>query len=186
MKPRAALARAVIGCALGGVLVVIAAGRVWSRATVSTPALGGRTHLAVTGHSVAPSLPALGIALIVLAAAVLATRRVLRRIVGVLIVFVSALTIGVAVTARGDVSQALEHKEVGAQGIAVHGSANGWWVLPLLGGIVAVAAGALTVARGERWAAMGTKYDAPSPSPVPADPAADAWAALDRGEDPTA
>jgi hypothetical protein len=42
------------------------------------------------------------------------------------------------------------------------------------------------VLRGNRWAALGARYDAPTTSPRVSDPAADAWAALDRGEDPTA
>jgi uncharacterized membrane protein (TIGR02234 family) len=180
---RRSLAQAIAACAFGGLLVLVASGRVWSRATVTS--LGHPVRLVATGHSVAPALPALGIALIALAGGVLAARGVLRRIVGVVVVFVGAVTIGVAVTAPGDVSTALEHKEVGAQGIAVHGSANGWWVLALAGAVVATLAGAATVARGERWAALGARYENPgAPAPV-ADPAAEAWAALDRGEDPT-
>lgn len=41
-----------------------------------------------------------------------------------------------------------------------------------------VGAGALVAVRGQRWAAMGSRYDAPR---VRDDP----WAALDRGDDPT-
>jgi uncharacterized membrane protein (TIGR02234 family) len=145
----------------------------------------GRIALAVTGHQVAPSIPALALALLTLAAAVLAARGLLRRVVGVIVVFIGAATIGVAVTAPGQVSQALEHREVGAAGLAVHASANGWWVLAVIGGLLATVAGALTVLRGNRWAALGARYDAPT-TPKPSDPAADAWAALDRGEDPTA
>jgi hypothetical protein len=101
-------------------------------------------------------------------------------------VFIGATTIGVALKAPGQVSQALEHREVGASGLTVHASANGWWVLTLIGGLLATVAGAVTVLRGNRWAGLGARYDAPSMPPRATDPAADAWAALDRGEDPTA
>jgi hypothetical protein len=172
--------------AAGGLLVLLTGGRVWARA--SQPGLGGNGHVAlsVTGHQVAPSVPALGFALLALAAAVLAARGVLRRVVGVVVVVVGAATAGVALTAPGQVSRALERREVGASGLAVHASANGWWLLALLGGLLATTAGAITVLRGNRWAALGARYDAPTAPPRTTDPAADAWAALDRGEDPTA
>jgi uncharacterized membrane protein (TIGR02234 family) len=183
---RRPLGLAITVIAAGGLLVLLSSGRVWARA--GQPALGGngRVALSVTGHQVAPSVPALAVALLALAAAVLAARGLLRRVVGVVVVFIGATTIGVAATAPGQVSQALEHREAGATGLAVHASANGWWVLALAGGLLATAAGALTVLRGDRWAALGARYDAPTAPPRATDPAADAWAALDRGEDPTA
>jgi uncharacterized membrane protein (TIGR02234 family) len=183
---RRSLGIAIAVIAAGGLLVLLSSGRTWARAT--QPALAGNGHvaLAVTGHQVAPSIPALGFALLTLAAAVLAARGRLRRVVGVIVVFIGATTIGVALKAPGQVSQALEHREVGAAGLAVHASANGWWVLTLIGGLLATVAGAVTVLRGNRWAALGARYDAPTTPPRVSDPAADAWAALDRGEDPTA
>jgi uncharacterized membrane protein (TIGR02234 family) len=183
---RRSLGLAILTIAAGGLLVLVTSGRVWARSSVPALAGGGRTALSVTGHQVAPSISALGFALLALAAAVLAARGVLRRVVGVVVVLIGAATIGVAVTAPGQVSQALENREVGAAGLAVHASANGWWVVALVGGLLATAAGALTVFRGDRWAALGARYDAPTAPPRVTDPAADAWAALDRGEDPTA
>jgi uncharacterized membrane protein (TIGR02234 family) len=182
---RRSLGLAIAVIAAGGLLVLLSSGRTWSRASQPSRAGSGRVVLAVTGHQVAPSIPALALALLTLAAAVLAARGQLRRVVGVVVVFIGATTMGVALKAPGQVSQALEHREVGATGLAVHGSANGWWVLTLVGGLLATVAGALTVLRGNRWAALGARYDAPT-APRPTDPAADAWAAMDRGEDPTA
>lgn len=186
MTPRRGLVGAVVACAAGALLVLLSSGRTWSQAVVREVTSAGRTHLAVTGHQVAPALSGLAIALLALAAAVLASRGVLRRIVGTAVVFAGAAVVGVAVTARGDVSAALEHREVGAQGLPVHAAANGWWVPALLGGLLALGAGVATVVRGDRWAGMGAKYDAPTAAPPrEPDPAAQAWAALDRGEDPT-
>jgi uncharacterized membrane protein (TIGR02234 family) len=183
---RRPLGLAITTIAAGGLLVLLTGGRVWARA--SQPSLVGSGHVALsaTGHQVAPAIPALALALLTLAAAVLAARGALRRVVGVVVVFVGATTIGVTLKAVGQVSQALERREVGATGLAVHASANGWWVLALIGGLLATAAGALTVLRGNHWAALGARYDAPTAPPRATDPAADAWAALDRGEDPTA
>jgi uncharacterized membrane protein (TIGR02234 family) len=185
MTSRRSPAAAVLTCAAGGLLVLLASGRQWAHATIGDVS-GGRTSLSATGHVVAPSLPALGLALLALAAAILAAKRLMRRVVGVVIVFVAAATVGVGITARGDVSNALEHREVGAQGLAVHATANGWWLVATIGGVVAVVAGALTVWRAEQWSGLGAKYDAPSAPAPTKDPAAVAWDALDRGEDPTA
>jgi hypothetical protein len=67
----------------------------------------------------------------------------------------------------------------------VHASANGWWLVATLGGLLAVFAGAMTVVYARQWSGLGAAYDAPS-APAPAkDPARVAWDALDRGEDPT-
>jgi hypothetical protein len=126
-----------------------------------------------------------GIALLALAAAVLAASGVMRRIVGLVVLAIGGSTIGVAITARGQVSDALESKEVGAAGFPVHATANGWWVLVLLGGLLTLVMGVLTVARGAQWAGLGAKYDAPNTAAKPKDPAMSAWEALDRGEDPT-
>jgi len=183
---RRSLGISIVAIAIAGLLVLLSSGRVWARSSVAALTGGGRVSLSATGHQVAPSLPALAYALLALAVAVLAARGLLRRVVGLVVVLIGAITIGVAATAPGQASQALEHREVGAAGLVVHASANGWWVLALVGGILATAAGALTVIRGDRWAALGARYDAPTAPPRPTDPAAEAWAALDRGEDPTA
>jgi hypothetical protein len=186
MIGRRSPAAAVVGCAVGGLLVLLASGRQWAHARVPGVAAAGSQSLSVTGHVTAPSLPALGIALLALAAAILASKRLLRRVVGLAIVVLSGAVVGVAVNARGDVSSALAAREVGAQGIVVHASANAWWLVAAIGGVIALLAGALTVIRAREWAALGAKYDAPSARPRQQDPSVVTWDALDRGEDPTA
>ncbi|HTW21182.1 MAG TPA: Trp biosynthesis-associated membrane protein [Mycobacteriales bacterium] len=186
MTSRRAPAVALLTCAVGGLLVLLSSGRQWAHTVLTNVAGQGRSELSVTGHYVAPALPALGIALLALAAAIIAARGWLRRAVGVVVVLIGAAAIGVALTARGDVAAALERREVGAQGLTVHASANGWWLVAVLGGVLAVAAGALTVFRAGNWSGLGAKYDAPSAAAPAKDEAAVAWEALDRGEDPTA
>jgi len=181
---RGGLLLAVLGTAAGGGLVLLASGREWAHATVRVPA-GTPAVLHVSGHNVASSLPATGIAILALAAAVLAASGAMRRVVGLVVLALGATTFGVAITARGEVSAALERREVGAAGIAVHASANGWWVLVAIGGLITLSMGLLTVARGAQWSGLGAKYDAPTAAPRPKDPATTAWDALDRGEDPT-
>lgn len=181
------LLQAVVAVAIGGLLVVLASGRVWSSTVVTIPGASATT-VSVTGHAVEPSLPALGIALFALAAGLIAARGVLRRLVGVVIAAVGGISLGVAIAGRGAVSSALTSHEIGGLAIPVHGSANGWWILAAAGGLLSLIAGVTSAARSRGWAALGRKYEAPEPSraAVPAgDPADTAWDALDRGEDPT-
>lgn len=186
MRATSSPAGAVIACAVGGLFVVLASGREWAHTTLHSPQLGGVTSLKVTGHAVAPALPALGVALLALSAAILAASGLMRRLVGVVIILVAVCTVVVSVAARGRVSTALMHHEVGAQGLAVHATANLWWLLATVGGVLGLVAGVLTVVGAGKWAAMSAKYDAPSAPKPTKDPAAVAWDALDRGEDPTA
>ena len=183
-RPRRSPALAVVGCAAGALLVLLASGRQWAHTTLRAAAVGGEV-LSANGHEVAPALPALGLALLAMAGAILAARRILRQVVGVVVVAIAAATVAVSISARGQVSSALQQREVGAQGIAVHASANGWWLVAGLGGLLAVAAGGWTVVRAREWSGLGARYDAPAAPPPARDPAAVAWDALDRGEDPT-
>ena len=48
------------------------------------------------------------------------------------------------------------------QGLAVHASANGWWLLAAVGGLLALVAGVLTVFDAGSGPRLGAKYDAPS------------------------
>jgi hypothetical protein len=63
---------------------------------------------------------------------------------------------------------------------------GGWPVLTAAGGLAVAAVGALTIARGGRWPAMGARYERPAQRGQPAARPEQLWEALDRGEDPTA
>lgn len=181
------LVRALAMLVVGAVLVLLASGRVWSTATVRVPGASA-SQVSVAGHVVEPSLPALGIALLALAAGLIAARGALRRVVGLIIVVVGGTVLGVSIAGRAAVSAALTAHELGDAGIPVHGSANAWWVVAVVGGLLAVLAGADAVARSRGWAAMGSKYEAPESARQTAahsDPTQLVWEALDRGEDPT-
>lgn len=181
---RAGLLPAVLGVAVGGGLILLASGRQWAHAAITAPGAGEAT-LQVTGHNVSPALPGLGIALLALAAAVLAASGTFRRVVGLLVLVVAAAAVAAAVTAPSNVDSALQNREVGAAGIAVHASANGWWVLAAIGGAIALVVGAFTVVRGQQWSGLGARYDAPARKARATDSSTTAWDALDRGEDPT-
>jgi uncharacterized membrane protein (TIGR02234 family) len=189
MTGRRGLLVALAGCVLGGALVLLAAGRVWGSALL-TAETGARTRFSVTGHAVVPALPALGLAVLVCAGALIAARSWLRRVVGLLLVVLGGAVASVAVTSGHDVAAALRHRAFGVQHAAVPASLSGWAVLAAVGGGVAVLAGALTVVAGGGWPAMGARYESPAareaavPAGEVAEPAV-AWDALDRGDDPT-
>jgi uncharacterized membrane protein (TIGR02234 family) len=189
MTGRRGLLIALTGCVVGGALVLLAGGREWGSALV-TAETGARSRVGVTGHAAAPALPALGLALLVFAGAIVAAREWLRRLVGLLLVIVGGAVVGMALSSGHDVAAALRRRAFGVQHLVVHGSVSGWAVVAAVGGAVAVLAGALTVVVGARWPAMGARYDAPAARDAvpagngPAEPAV-AWDALDRGDDPT-
>jgi hypothetical protein len=183
-NPRVSLIRAVLCAAVGGLLVLLASGREWAQTKVQVPA-GPRVVVTATGHAIEPALPALGIALLALAAAIIAGRGVIRRVVGIAIALAAAGALVTSVIGRGHVSRTLSAKEPGGLGISVHGSANLWWLVAVVGAVLALASGIVTAARGPRWVALGAKYEAPSTAPRVVTPSVDAWDALDRGEDPT-
>ncbi|HVS68461.1 MAG TPA: Trp biosynthesis-associated membrane protein [Mycobacteriales bacterium] len=177
----------LVGLVVGGVLVLVASGRVWSSTTVNLPGAPA-SPVSVTGHAIEPSLPALAIALLAMAAAVIAARGRMRRAIGVLITVVGGAAVAVALAGRAAVSSALTSHEIGGLGVPAHGTANGWWVVAAVGAVDAALAGLAVTFGSGTWAAMGQKYEAPqSTAPVTAgaDSAVGTWDALDRGEDPT-
>ena len=187
MTGRRAFVGVFLGCLLAGAVVVIASGRTWGRASLAT-VTGSVDRVTVTGHGAEPALPALGIALLVLTAGLIAARGWLRRVVGLIVVVVGAVMIALAVASRSDVATALEHRAFAVRDSAVAPHTSAWAVVSALAGVLAVACGAVTVFVGSRWPALGARYDAAGARGARRDGAANAmseWDALDRGEDPT-
>lgn len=187
MTGRRGLLAALAGCAVAAALVLLASGRVWGRAALTT-VTGSVDRVSVTGHTVEPALPALALALFVLAGGVIASRGWLRRIVGVVVVGVGGAVVAVAVASRSDVPHELTRQAFAVARTSVSAHTSGWAVLCIAAGLIAVASGALIVAVGARWSALGARYDADGARSVEAKPRPGRmsdWDALDRGEDPT-
>jgi uncharacterized membrane protein (TIGR02234 family) len=162
-----------------------AAGRVWGSVTVHAQN-GVRVHAQVTGHDVAAEVAPCAGALLALALAALAARGWLRRLCGLLAAVLGVVIVAGAIGGQHRVGTALTHKVFATQVAAVHPPATAWPWLAVVAGALAVACGGVTVAVGGRWSGLGRRYDAPGADPVIADDDASRWAALDRGEDPTA
>lgn len=175
------------GCVLSGAVVLIAAGRTWGRASLTT-ITGSIDRVTATGQAAEPALPALGIALLVLTAGIIAARGWLRRFVGVVVVFVGASTVAIASVSGSDVAAELRHRAFAVANTSVPAHTGGWAIVTALAGALAVICGALTVMAGARWPALGARYDAEGARGRQPDRdrrAMSEWDALDRGEDPT-
>jgi uncharacterized membrane protein (TIGR02234 family) len=168
-----------------GVVLLVAGGRTWG--TLTTAQAGqARQHVGITGHSLAPAVPALGLALLALAVATLVGHGVLRRLAGGFVVVVGASAVPAAARAHGHLRDALVSKLFGASGNGAVVHEPLWWLVAAAVGVLAAAAGVAIVARGNRWARMSSRYDVPATAgDAAAEEPADAWSALDRGEDPT-
>ena len=180
MTPRRELTASILGCLAGAALLLVAGGRTWARVTRPLPFHGS---IAVPGHDLTSVTTAVGVLALAAVAALVATRGRGRLLTGVVLAAAGVAAAVLCATAAGaDAART-------AAGLAGSGavvSATGWQWAGVVGAAVVALAGILTAARGRRWPAMGSRYDAPQQQQRPArDPEAVLWEALDRGEDPT-
>ncbi len=195
MTARREMAAAVLGAAAAGGLALSTGGQTWLTATVVRPAPLPPVIEQLTGSELAPLVPAGGLVLLAAAVALLAVRSAGRVLVGLL-----AAVAGGVLGWSGLRTLVTDADATAAGVVAVTpGSTTtasvqaAWPVLGLLAGLLAVAAGLLTVLRGRTWPGMGRRYERPATAAAAPprratdeDRALDAWRALDRGEDPTA
>ncbi len=191
MSPRRELVVVLATLAVGSGLALVAAGRTWATATAADPGAPAVT-VAVTGRELAPAVSALALGGLAGLGAVPSTRGVVRRVVGAVLALAGAGVVWSAATvgrdAAGSVLRPLAARLGVSQVPSATTSTTAWWVVAAVGGVLLLAAGAVTAARGPRWEGMSARYDR-SAGPQPgaqARSSADVWAALDRGEDPTA
>jgi uncharacterized membrane protein (TIGR02234 family) len=185
MDPRREYPLVLGGLLGGGALALAVAQATWVVAT--TREVGYDT--AFRGTEVAPAVVACALVALAGAVGVVATRGLVRRIVGGVLAVggavVAVVSLRVALDAASAVRDPLRAITGGATAAAPVVISVAWWwvVLAALGGVVVLVAGAAAVLHGSRWSVMAARYDAPAGSRRTKQP--DAWAQLDRGEDPT-
>lgn len=174
----------VLGLAvLAAALLLFASGRTWLSVRLTAPGLPAVVRDG-TGRTVAPGSFAFALAGLAGSFGVLATRRVARTVVAVVVAVCGA---GGAVTAwlgargAGDLLGPTER----LLGSVLHVHHTAWPWVAVGAGVVLAACGVVAAVRGGRWPGMGAKYDAPRGAPRRATEP-DMWRALDRGDDPTA
>jgi uncharacterized membrane protein (TIGR02234 family) len=201
-RPRQELIMVLLLGAAGAGLVLLAMRQGWARIEVAAPRPLPASVTTVTGQALVPAASALAVAGLAGLAAVLATRRTLRRVAGLVlagfgagIAAVVCAGIGTAnVLAAGAAGVGAQSSSgTGAAGSTTGSTAGGtggtplsgfpghvvfvsfpWRAVAVLGALAVIAAGALVTWRAERLPVMSGRFDRPSrpASRQPAVPAA--------------
>ena len=180
--------------AVGAGLVVLAARQAWAHAVFTPPRPLPAQDIAVTGQQLVPLASALALAALACLAAVIATRSVLRRAVGVLLAVLGAAT-AAAVLASLRASAVLAAARASALsgplgGSTTSGAPSGgavheivvagpgqvimagvpWRAAAIAGAIAIVLVGVATAWRGPRWPVMSARFERPGAGPGVARP----------------
>lgn len=169
---------------LGGVALLLSATRTWVYATSGASGLPG-VEVEVNGGTALPLISGVGLLLLAGIAGVIATRKVVRVVVGLILLIASAIALEATVSFGLDRVESAVEVASRAVGVSDNVTATGWWWLAALGATAGVVAGALTVALGHSWPSLGSRYQREGAAAATATTSAQMWDALDRGEDPT-
>ncbi|MFN2517699.1 MAG: Trp biosynthesis-associated membrane protein [Jatrophihabitantaceae bacterium] len=201
MSRRSEFAFALLLDLLGSAAALLIANREWQTAVTSRSRPFADDVLPLTGYTLDSAPTALALVALSGVVAMLATGGIARRAVGGVLALTGGLLVwrslgglGAIDTARARSLLEAKHSGVGVDpSVVPHLTVHPHWpVLSAACGLLVCVAGVAVAARGHRWAAMSTRYDAPSSARPPAPDTttrarADAsmWADLDRGTDPT-
>jgi len=174
-NPRRELTVAVLLAVLGSAIALFAASRNWVVIETRRPDPLPPVREIRSGRDAVPWAAAMSFVGLAGGIALLATKRLGRLLVGVVVALSGAIMVAGGVA--GWLTDGADYQQVTVTHL--------WPAASVVGGLAAFVAGALAAARGHRWAAMGAKYDAPGAA-KPLEDDAGVWDALDRGEDPTA
>jgi uncharacterized membrane protein (TIGR02234 family) len=205
-SPRREYLAALLLGAAGAAVVLVAARQGWARVITIEPRPLPAVSVAVRGQDVLPAVGALGLAALAGLAAVLATRRLARRVVGGLLVVFGGAIIAVAAppltiarlraaathpatsvtggsTVSGGAGGPTGSSGVSGLGLTSHVllAAFPWRWAVLLGAAGVIAAGLLVAWRGATWPVMSSRYER-----QPARPAAGAARAAGPAAGPAA
>ncbi len=194
--------------AAGAGLVVLAARQAWAHAVFTPPRPLPAQDIAVTGQGLVPLASALALAALACLAAVIATRSVVRRAVGVLLAMLGAGTAAAVLsslhtsailaaarasalagplggsTTTGAPSGGAVHEIVIAGPGRVIMAGAPWRAAAVAGAIAIVLAGLATAWRGPRWPVMSARFERTPRGGAPPDQQS-MWESLSRDVDPT-
>jgi uncharacterized membrane protein (TIGR02234 family) len=184
--PRRELTVVLLLGAAGAGLIFLATRQGWAQVATNPPRPLPASRIEVTGAALVPYADALVVAGLATLAAVLASRRLLRRLAGGLFALIAAslaasvftLSRAGAITAATanitpasssaasvtDGSGAVSTGTPDVAGTTPHVlfTAVGWQAMVVVGAIAMIAAGILIAWRAERMAVMSSRYDAPT------------------------
>jgi uncharacterized membrane protein (TIGR02234 family) len=185
---------------VGSAVVLLVSTRAWQTITTVRTRPFRPDVLGVTGRTIDAAPTALALVGLAGVVAVVATKGVPRRVVGVLVALAGAATIWRSALALGTLSpgaadaivrdkhEFVVNAAVAARHITTHPV---YGTLSIAGGCLLLLAGSLAAWHGSHWSALSARYERP-PSPAEDEERARAradatmWAALERGHDPTA
>ena len=213
-SPRSEYLGVLLLGAVGAAVVLIAVRQDWARVLTIQPRPLPASTAVVRGQDLLPAAGALGLAALAGLAALVATRRLARRVVGgVLAAFGVAIIVslsmpvtdaqvrGAVAGTAGTASSVAGGSTVGG-GTTPGGGVSGislsshvtmatfpWRWVAVAAALLIVVAGLLAAWRGNRWPVMSSRYDRPASQPATrhteaADPAT-LWESLSQGIDPT-
>ena len=210
-SPRREYLAALLLGAAGAAVVLLAARQGWARVITIEPRPLPAVSVAVRGQDVLPAVGALGLAALAGLAAVLATRRLARRVVGGLLVVFGAAIIAVAAppltiarlraaathpatsvtggsTVSGGAGGPTGSSGVSGLGLSSHVllAAFPWRWAVLLGAAGVIAAGLLVAWRGATWPVMSSRYERQPARRAAGDAGPAAGPAARRAPDPAA
>ena len=190
MSARARLGGALGLVLLGGAGALLVSGRAWQTVTAPRPRPFTDEVVDVSGRTLEPAVAALGVVALAGVVAVLATRGVARRVVGLALAGAAIAMAWPAVAGFRTVSAQRARSLVSdartAAGldpahpprVTVH---LVWPALTLLCALAVLAGGIAVALWGHRWLVMSARYEAPAQQRSHAS----LWSDLDRGHDPT-
>jgi uncharacterized membrane protein (TIGR02234 family) len=185
-SPRRELTVALLVGAAGAGLIFLATRQSWAQVATNPPKPLPASRIEVTGAALVPYADALVVAGLATLAAVLASRRLLRRLAGGLFAVIaaslaaSAFTLSrasaiTAATANVSPASASAASVTDGSGTASTGTpdvagttphvifaATGWQAMVVVGAIAMLTAGILIAWRAERMAVMSSRYDSPT------------------------
>ena len=193
--------------AVGAGLVVLAARQAWAHAIFTPPRPLPAQDIAVTGQQLVPLASALALAALACLAAVIATRSVLRRAVGVLLAMLGAAAavlvslrasavlaaarasalsgpLGGSTTSGSPSGGAVHEIVVAGPGRAIMAGAP-WRAAAIAGAVAIVLAGTATAWRGPRWPVMSARFERSTTARSRGTDSASMWESLSHDVDPT-
>ena len=199
---RTAYLGALLLDAVGAAAVLVIALRPWQTVTTPRSAPLHDDTLRLAGRTVDSAPTALALVALAGVVAVIATRGVLRRAIGVVLALSGAGIVWRSLDAAGAVSTARARSLVVEHHRAVVVTdtrprvevSAAWPVLSVLAALLVLAAGVLVAWRGHRWSTLSARYEATAARAADTAEAREStrqraattlWTALDRGEDPT-
>jgi uncharacterized membrane protein (TIGR02234 family) len=199
--------------AVGAGIVLLSVRQEWARVVTAAVSPLPSSSVPVSGQDLLPLAGALGLASLAALGALIATRRLARRLTGaVLAVFGVATAVGVCLRlSAAAVVAAARGAAVPGAGSATAGGSAGvspgavpggsvpalsqsahvvmmtfpWRGLAVAGAALILAAGAAAAWRGGTWPTMSSRYDRPAKREPAGSDTASLWEAISSGVDPT-